>query len=46
MLTVMSGMEPHMISGTWDGFGLVWLGKVEYGYFRWLSRPSAMDFAV
>jgi hypothetical protein len=22
MLTVMSGMDPHMISGTWDGFGL------------------------
>jgi hypothetical protein len=25
MLTVMSGMDPHMISRTWDGFGLVWL---------------------
>jgi hypothetical protein len=25
VLTVMSGMDPHMISGTWDGFGLVWL---------------------
>jgi hypothetical protein len=24
MLTVMSGMDPHMISETWDGFGLVW----------------------
>jgi hypothetical protein len=22
MLTVMSGMDPHMISGTWDWFGL------------------------
>jgi hypothetical protein len=22
VLTVMSGMDPHMISGTWDGFGL------------------------
>jgi hypothetical protein len=25
VLTVMSGMDPHMISGTWDEFGLVWL---------------------
>jgi hypothetical protein len=25
MLTVMSGMDPHMISGTW--VGLVWLGQ-------------------
>jgi hypothetical protein len=25
MLTVMSGMDPHMIIRTWDGFGLVWL---------------------
>jgi hypothetical protein len=25
MLTVMSGMDPHMISGTKDGFDLVWL---------------------
>jgi hypothetical protein len=23
MLTVMSGMDPHMISETWDVFGLV-----------------------
>jgi hypothetical protein len=23
VLTVMSDMDPHMISGTWDGFGLV-----------------------
>jgi hypothetical protein len=23
MLTVMSGMDPHMISGTWVGFGRV-----------------------
>jgi hypothetical protein len=37
VLTVMSGMDPHMISGTWDWFGLVWLRKVEYGYFHWLS---------
>jgi hypothetical protein len=25
VLMVMSGMDPHMISGTWDGFGLVGL---------------------
>jgi hypothetical protein len=25
VLTVMSGMDPHMISGTW--VGLVWLGQ-------------------
>jgi hypothetical protein len=29
MLTVMSGMDPHMISGTCDWFGLVWFGLVE-----------------
>ena len=27
VLTVMRGMDPHMISGTWDGFGLVGLVK-------------------
>ncbi len=36
VLTVMSGMDPHMISGTWDWIGwvwigLVWLGRVKYG---------------
>jgi hypothetical protein len=29
MLMVMSGIDPHMITGTWDGFGLV--GFVEVG---------------
>jgi hypothetical protein len=33
-----------MISGTWDWFGLVWQSQV--WLVRWLSRPSAMDFAV
>jgi hypothetical protein len=29
---VMSGMNPHMISGTWDEFWLsLWLGCVEQG---------------
>jgi hypothetical protein len=32
ILTVMNGMDPHMISGTWDGFWLsLWLGCVEVG---------------
>jgi hypothetical protein len=32
MLTVMSGMDPHMISGMWDGFWLsLWLGCVKVG---------------
>jgi hypothetical protein len=44
MLTVMSGMYPHMICGTWVWFGLVWQSQV--CLIRWLSRPSAMDFAV
>jgi hypothetical protein len=35
MLIVMSGMDPHMIRGTWDGFlvkSWVGLGCVEVGY--------------
>jgi hypothetical protein len=44
VLTVMSGMDSHMISGTWDWFGLVWHSQV--CLIRWLSRPSAMDFVV
>jgi hypothetical protein len=32
VLTVMSGMDPHMISETWDGFWLsLWLGHVKVG---------------
>jgi hypothetical protein len=32
VLIVMSGMDPHMISGTWDGFWLsLSLGCVEVG---------------
>jgi hypothetical protein len=32
VLTVMSGMDPNMISGTWDTFWLsLWLGCVEMG---------------
>jgi hypothetical protein len=32
VLTVMSGMDPHMISGIWDEFWLSpWLGCVKVG---------------
>ena len=33
VLTVKSGMDPHMISGTWDWFvfGLDGFGKVKFG---------------
>jgi hypothetical protein len=37
VLTAMSDMDPHMISGTRDGFWLsLWLGCVEVGSIRWL----------
>jgi hypothetical protein len=37
VLTAMSGMDPHMISGTRDGFWLsLWLGCVKVGSIRWL----------
>jgi hypothetical protein len=39
VLTVMSGMDPHMISWNlrWDEFGLV--GFVEVGFFRlWVGH--------
>jgi hypothetical protein len=40
MLMVMSGMDPHMISGTWDWYGyVVWLGCVEVGFTRlWVGH--------
>jgi hypothetical protein len=32
MLTVMSGMDPHMISGSWDGLWISpWFSCVEVG---------------
>jgi hypothetical protein len=35
MLTVMSGMDPHMISGTWDGFLVKsWVGLCRCGFTR------------
>jgi hypothetical protein len=39
-LTVMSGMDPHMISGNlgW-GFLMSWLGYVEVGFIRlWVGH--------
>jgi hypothetical protein len=39
VLTVMSGMDPHMISGN-PGFGLVWFGRfVEVDLIRlWVGH--------
>jgi hypothetical protein len=39
MLTVMSGMDPHMVSGTR-------VGLVNLGLVSWLGRSSAMDFVA
>jgi hypothetical protein len=40
VLMVMSGMDPHMISETWDGSWLsFWLGHVEMGFTRlWVGH--------
>jgi hypothetical protein len=43
VLTAMSGMDPHMISGTWDGFLFsFWLGFtrlwVGHGETPWCDR--------
>jgi hypothetical protein len=44
ILIVMSGMDPHMISGTWDEFWLsLWLGCVEVGFIRpWVSHGETL----
>jgi hypothetical protein len=42
MPTVMSGMDPHTISETWDGFGC-WLGV---GQSCGLGRTTVVDFVV
>jgi hypothetical protein len=35
VLKVLSGLDLHMISETWDGFWLsFWLGRVEVGFTR------------
>jgi hypothetical protein len=37
-------MDPHMISGTWDGFWLsFWLGHVEVGFTRlWVGHGETL----
>jgi hypothetical protein len=44
MLTVMSGMDPHMISETWDGFWLsFWLGRVDVGFTKlWVGHGETL----
>jgi hypothetical protein len=52
VLTVMSGMDPHMISWNlrWDGFGLVWLVLskwVSLGYGSVTVRlRDAIEFVI
>jgi hypothetical protein len=43
VLTVMSGMDPHMISGN-TGFGLVWFGwVVKVDFIRlWVSHGETL----
>jgi hypothetical protein len=43
VLTVMSGMDPHMISGR---LGWVWFGWVWSGQFYWLGQSSTVDSVV
>jgi hypothetical protein len=43
MLTVMSGMDLHMISGR---LGWVWFGWVWSGQFCWLGQSSMVDSVV
>jgi hypothetical protein len=38
MLTVKNGMDPHMISGIWDGFGFVWSKWVSLGRGSVMAR--------
>jgi hypothetical protein len=51
MLMVMSNMDPHMISGTWDGFWLsLWLGCVKVGLLGCWSVTvrlyNAIEFVI
>jgi hypothetical protein len=44
---IMSGMDPHMISGTWDGFWLsLWLGCVEVGLLGCWSVTMRLRDAI
>jgi hypothetical protein len=36
MLIVMSGMDPHMINGNWDGVFESWVGLCQSGFTRLL----------
>jgi hypothetical protein len=41
MFTIKSGMNPHMISGTWDGFLVKpWVGLCQRGFTRLLVGHS------
>jgi hypothetical protein len=44
VLTVMSSMDPQMISETWDMFWLsFWLGRVEVGFTRlWVGHGETL----
>jgi hypothetical protein len=37
---VMSDMDPHMISGTWDWFGLFWFGLAESSMVSLLVKST------
>jgi hypothetical protein len=43
VLTVMSGMDPHMTSGN---LGWVWFGWVRPSQSCWLSQSFAVDFLL
>jgi hypothetical protein len=47
VLTVMSAMDPHMISETWDGFWLSFgLGCVEVGLLGYWSITVRLRDAI
>jgi hypothetical protein len=47
VLTVMSSIDPQMISGTWDGFWLsLWLGCVRVGLLGCWSVTVRLHDAV
>jgi hypothetical protein len=44
VFTVMSGMDPHMICGTWDGFLVMsWVGLCRSGFIRlWVGHSETL----
>jgi hypothetical protein len=47
MLTVMSGMDPHMIRGTWDGFLVKsWVGLCRSGLLECWSVTMRLHNAI